>query len=519
MGLMLETNLYIIVVVLWTASIIHRSAQKQMRKASFLLGLLLVGWAITHLIEYQTRSPVLSRYVWYSYTLFELSMPLVFLWLAFAVDKPDGKVGVPKWMRILIVINSVNAALSLTNDFHLLVHPLDVTSPTWHLEYGYGVAFYFWQAGWILPLLAAVFVMLVKIGVYVRKRMLLLPLVVFLMQLVYQYAFINRMPIIQGTDRVMVNGIFVLLFVESVVRSRLLPISKRYKTLFTHSPLNMRIIDKKKRTILSSVASTWYDYDMFDGALNSYPEPMRLDENSLLFASPITGGYALWQEDITAITKLYHETEESVSRLSAAKAMLAVEEKIKDAAREELNKTKLMERLEAEITGFTIKLSTMIEQLKNNVDKTKATARIILLLCYIKRRCSLFSLEREGVKLPPDELLDHLEELAEMARLADIRIIVTNSLIYDIPVRNATLLYDFFHNVIYWATWSKNVHIVADLCAVDNRIMLRLLPSDDARTFQMSSGLISAIALTEGRYTVTDLDDAVGLCLAFPVEE
>jgi len=521
MGLLLETNIYIVIVVIWTASFINRSLQKQMKQAAFLMGLLLVGWSLLHLIEYRIEAgPVISRYIWYSYSVFELSLPLVFLWMAYVVDKPDGKIRVPAWFKAVAAATCANIIFNLTNDFHLFIHPLDVNDPNWVLNYGYGIGFYIWQAGWILPLLASVAIMLTKIGVYVRKRMLLLPILLFVLQFAYQFAFINRVPVIFESNRVMVISLFVMLFIESVIRSGLIPVNTKYRAFFTHSPLSMRIIDNSMHTVLCSTSAVWYDYETFNEALSSYPDSAREDENTLLFAAPITGGYALWQEDITALTKLHKEMEDSVNKLTAANTILAEEEKTKQAVQSEIEKTRLMEQLEAEIYGHTIRLSTMIEQLENNVDKEKATARVTLLLCYIKRRCNLFFREKEGDTLPADELVVYFDELAEMAGYSGVRIIVKCELKKDIPIRHATLYYDLFYNVIYWATWSSNAYILAMLGSDNGNNVLRLLPSDDARSFRMGRELLKAITDVGGIFAVKELDDeAVGLSLLFFVDD
>jgi len=488
-----------------------------MKRAAFLIGLLLVGWSILHLIEYHIDSkPVLSRYIWYSYSVFELALPLVFLWMAYIVDKPDETTPIPLWFKIVIAANCANIVLNITNDFHLFVHPLDINDPDWTQNYGYGIGFYIWQAGWILPLLASVIILLTKIGVYVRKRMLLIPVFLFVLQFLYQFAFMNRIPVVVESNRIMVISIFVLLFIESIIRSGLIPVNTKYKALFTHSPLSMRIIDDSMHTALCSSSAVWYDYETFNEALSLYPEPAREDENTLLFTAPITGGYALWQEDITALTRLHKEMEASVNKLTAANALLEEEEKTKQAVQAEIEKTALMEQLETEIYGHTIRLSTMIEQLESNVDKERATARVTLLLCYIKRRCNLFFREKEGDTLPADELTVYFDELAEMAGYSQVRIIVKCELKKEIPVRYATLYYDLFYNVIYWATWSDNAYILTMLGSDNGSIVLRLLPSEDARSFRMGRELMKAIRNAGGAFAVKELDDdAVGLSLSF----
>jgi hypothetical protein len=249
---------------------------------------------------------------------------------------------------------------------------------------------------------------------------------------------------------------------------------------------------------------------------NQKPAPLYLDDTTLLFTVPITGGFALWQEDISGIKLLQKEIEESVSKQKAATSMLLQEEKIKRSAQEEIEKTRLLALLEDEISEHTNTLGKMIEQLDNAADKTKAAARIALLLCYIKRRCNLFFSERESRILQAGELAIYLDELAEIAGYSNIKIIVSSDLKISLFVRRATLIYDFFYSVIHWAAELDSSSIITHLGIENGDIVLRMLPSGEVNSYQMESALEKAIAAAGGTYLVKDLDDAVGLSLSFP---
>jgi hypothetical protein len=86
----------------------------------------------------------------------------------------------------------------------------------------------------------------------------------------------------------------------------------------------------------------------------------------------------------------------------------------------------------------------------------------------------------------------------------------------DISVRRATLLYDLFYSVLYWATWLADARILADLSVGGGMAVLRLLPSEDARSFRMEKSLLAAIVSEGGRYETKELDDDdVSLSLTF----
>jgi hypothetical protein len=446
----------------------------------------------------------------------------VLLWLAWIIDKPDEEMDFPKWLRALTVINGAICVLALTNDFHFLTFPLDVNNPNWDSEYGHGIGAHLLTAGWLAPLLAAVVMLLRKSGGNVRKMGLVFPFAFFALQLAYGYGYVNRIPIAWESDITMVTGIFTLLFTESIIRSGMIPVNTKYTTLFTNSPLGMQIVDSGGGIALSSASAfKKYDNDMFTRALASYPLPAQQDESTLLFTTRIIGGYALWQEDIGGLNRLHKEMEESVRRLTVVNAVLAKEEKIKRIIDEEHAKVQLMEQLEAEIAGHTAKLSARIERLENLDEadagkKSKETARIALLLCYVKRRCNLFFREKETESLPADELMVYIDELAEIAGYSGVKIITGSKIETQISVRRITLFYDFFYSVVDYAAELGCPHILAHLTPENGNIAMRLLASGDARSFQAEKGLGAAIASDGGTYTAKDLDDAVGISLSFP---
>lgn len=509
--------LYIILVVSWVASFIHRSTQKGVRRAALLTGIILLGWMIVRLVKYQLIvNTIFNRYLWYGFYLFQLSLPLVLLWLAWAIDQSEDLPPTPKWLRAAVASNAALLLLVFTNDLHNWVFRLDLSNPFWASDYGYGIGYYFVLAGSILPLLAAIGIMLTKNWRNPRKRGFLYPLAFVLLLAIYGYGYITRIPFMWQSDFTMMIGLFTLLFVEACLRSGMIPVNTKYAALFTHSPLHMQIIDSAGNVALRSASALQCDHDLLTCAIKSHPKPILQDENTFLFAAEIAGGTVLWQEDITALNHLRAEVEESVRKLTATNAVLAEEEKIKRAMDEENAKTQLMTQLEDEIAGYTAKLSSMIANLGNAADQTKETARIALLLCYVKRRCNLFFAERETEELPADELAVYMDELCEIAEYSDVKIIVTSEIKAPMAIRGATLFYDFFYQVVDWAQQECCSTMLVHMGLEKDHATLRLLPSADARTFAPDAQLSMAIASVGGAYSIKDLDDAVGISLSFP---
>ena len=484
--------LFIILVTVWMATVIQRAMQKNVRRATLLLGILLLGWMLIRTLKYQLPPGTTDRYFWYGFYLFEMALPLTFLWLAWVIDMPDGSVKPPKWFIFTAAAAGILVALVLTNDLHNWVFRLDLSNPNHASEYGYGPV----QGGVVaycaLLTLAAMVMMMLRVRQNPHRGGILVPVGFFVLLMVYLVAYAMRVPLAWESDITMTAGIFILLVIESSVSTGLIPVNSKYRQLFTNSSLVMQIIDHAGNV-----------------ALSSSPSSLRRDSDTLLLTTPITGGHMLWQEDISALNRLRGEAEEAVRRLTAANAILAKDEKVKQAIAEEDAKNQLMEELEAEITGAMGKLSDMI-------DNRGSAAGIVLLLCYIKRRCNLFFRARETHALPADELTMYIDELAEFAGHADVRVVSASQIKMPVDMRRATLLYDFFYSVADWAVAGGGNCILAFLGSAQRIITMRLQFSEDTRPFHAEEHLAEAIGEAGGTIEVKKLDGAVGVNLSFP---
>ncbi len=171
--------------------------------------------------------------------------------------------------------------------------------------------------------------------------------------------------------------------------------------------------------------------------------------------------------------------------------------------------------METEIARHTNRLAGMIERLRSVSIPQDETVRIALLLCYIKRRCNLFFRERETRKLPPEELGAYMEELSELSGHNGANIIITYEINQAMPVRRATLFYDFFYSVADWASKSA-ARILAHIGYESDSVTMRMTLGEEARSYRMEDELGAAIVSAGGNYAMKDLDDAVGISLTFP---
>jgi hypothetical protein len=281
----------------------------------------------------------------------------------------------------------------------------------------------------------------------------------------------------------------------------------------------MRITGSDGKMALPSIESIKYDKDTLMSAAAAYPQPVQPDENTLLFAAGITGGTALWTEDITGLNRLRAEIEASVRKLVAAKAVLNEEEKIKRAVAEESEKIRIMTLLEDAISRHIDQLLLMIERIDSAADQPKEAARAALLLCYLKRRCNMFYREQETSKLSPEETkyytAIYIDELAEIAAQIGIKVVYTGEIKTALTARRATVFYDLCYQVIDMGVKQGWPGILVQWENKNGCIIMRLLLPSGASAFTVDTALSEAIRTASGTYVLQDLDDTVGISLSF----
>lgn len=509
--------LYMIIVTFWAASVLRRSMQKGISYAAFFTGVILIGWALVRLIKYQVVvSEVFSRYLWYSYYIFQLSLPLVILWMAWAIDKPINRIFPPKWWRLLIILIVGLIMLVFTNDLHGLVFQLDLNRADWDRDYTYGFGYYIILAVCMINISIG-FAILVKKSIRSpRKKRFIFPFGIFILFGVYNYRYIMRDSFAYDTDLAIVTGIFVMLMFEACIRSGLIPVNTKYIEIFKGSPLKIQIFNKNKEMAIASALAQPIDKATIDKAIASSPSPILQEDESLIFANQIPGGYALWSEDVSKIQDLNREIQQSTKKLGEANAILAAEEKIQRTGNEKIAKRQLMDQLEAEITEKITCLSTMIEELEHSENHSMEITRLALLLCYIKRKCSLFFKEQEMRKTESDVLIMYIDELCEIAKYSNVQIVTVKEIEGDLPTRYTTLFYDFFYTVADLALQKECPYIIVDIGREDELISMRLLLSLDIGELKTELKLLEAIAKAKGEIIRKEIEDTIGISISFP---
>ncbi len=506
---------FVVLAIFWSGSMARRSAQNSMRLASLLTGVALAGWGALRLIKYlMPGRSALDRYAWYFFYLFLLLLPLLFLWMALSLNRVDDSTMLPKWWWVLAAVNGILFLMVLSNDFHQLVFRFPIPYD-WVENYHYGFGYFLVYAGVLAPVLQGMVALFIRYRTGPRKQRGLFPLLALLVLIAYAVAYSLRVPIAVESDFTITTGLFTLLFFEAALRTGFIPVNTAYDKVFSHSTLKIQLINQGGSAVLCAVGAEPISQELRAKILSGTPSPHRKDENTLLYADPIKGGYVVWQENIQVLNRLYRRVQESVDKLKAANALLLKEEQVRGERIALEARSELFSLLDAEIREKLGEMSSMIATLPSGKISKEKTALLALLACYIKRRCNLFFLEREMEEMPAAELQVYCDELAEFASFTGVRCLVVSTIKDPIALRQATLFYDFLHNALSQTAHHQLHSLVAQLSEEPGRFVMKIMMSSSF-PFVTNRKLSTAIVAAGGAITTKNLDEALGVWLSFP---
>ena len=510
---MLFALLTIAAIVLWCGAVIQRAAQRRTRVQLLSIGALLVGWIALRYLKWQIIRP--SQYLWYGYYFFQLGFTLMLVWLAWSVDQPGNDIRPPRWWLWCAGANALLFLLIFTNSLHHLAFRFDPADPLWSHNYTYGPVYFAAVGMMALQVLAAQGILIYKTMRSPRRQLVFVPLLIILLFFVYGIGYALRVPLAFQSDITITTCVFCLLFVEACLRTGLVPVNTKYTALFRYSPLRMQIVDREGVCRLSSAFASPVPPGAVQRLLAG-ENPLAQDNDTLLYGDPITGGSVLWQEDIRALNETYRETSALVERLQATNALLRQEAREKNKAAIFATRQQIMDELESELSEKAVQLPRMAEALKQAPDRKAATARLTLLVCYIKRRCNLFFIAHDRGAMPAGELAVYFDELSDIAGYAGVTALTTFEPKQPLPMAESALLYEFFYTLLAWAAETGCPFVLTQLAVEGHALVLKAMPSKPGNPGGTDPALLRRVREVGGTLEYKRTEDAEGLWLTFP---
>lgn len=396
--------LYFCLFSLWGVSLDRRIIQKQTLHCLRITAALMILWLILRTLKYEVITDLTAaRYVWYLYYLPMLFIPLLGVYIALSLGTPEGY-RLPGRYSALAAIPTVLFLLVITNDLHQQVFAFNSGVPGLPDTGTYSHRpLYFACFGWmIVCMFFSLLRLLRKSRIPGGGKKRLMPFVLGCVAVLYGLLYLSGFPVVRywlGDMNVMLCLLFASIY-ESCVHCRMIQSNTGYVELFEATTLAACIADKTGEIVLRSRAAGEDIVCPPKGQRIFRPDGMRIS------SAPISGGYAVWQDNVRPLTELYARLQENKAVTESNKKKFQEAYLVQRNLYELTEKNRIYDELEARHRKQTARIRELLEQCKEaDLSEIRGLMKKILLLgTYIKRSANLYFLSRDYVLLPQQEL-------------------------------------------------------------------------------------------------------------------
>ena len=228
------------------------------------------------------------------------------------------------------------------------------------------------------------------------------PFVIACMTILYGLLYLSGLPAVRwwlGDMNVMLCLLYAAIY-ESCIRCRMIQSNTGYVELFEATTLAACIADRNGNIVIRSRAA---DEDMVcpkNGLQIIRPDGIRIS------SAPISGGYAVWQDNVRPLTELRAKLSENKAKIKDNKEKLQEAYLIQKKLNELTEKNRIYDELETKYGKQIARIGQLLKQCEGAepAEIQNLLKRILLLGAYIKRGANLYFLSLEYKFLPQQEL-------------------------------------------------------------------------------------------------------------------
>ena len=442
--------IYIMLFAAWGISVCRRIIQPQVRRYLTAISTLMVFWVTARTLRHLfAETPWALRHLWYLYYLPMLFIPLLALFVALSLGKPDN-FRLPKWTALLYIPTAALLLLVLTNDLHQLVFRFPEDAVVWMNEYRYGIV-YFPVVGWmVLCALTALVIMLVKCRVPNSRKVLVLPFVPVVLSVIYGALYIFQLPwlrLIAG-DVTVVFCLLIAATLESCIQCGLIQSNTHYNDLLLSCTLRVQLTDPEYQRLLSSRSAEPIPLQIMR---QTETGPVRLDGGLRLSGAPVRGGHVLWTEDVSELLEVLEELQDVKDSLEDNNALLRAEYTLKAREAHIAEQDRLYNIIQRE-TAPRIKLlaelTDAFETMGDEAQRKQILGKMAVIGAYLKRRSNLIFLADKTPLFQEKELHLTFGESMDNLELCGITCGLLSELEGPVEARQLMKMYDLFEEIV-----------------------------------------------------------------------
>lgn len=441
--LTVRNSIHISLLFMWVVSLHRRLMNKNVRRLMLAVGALMLFWLIDKIVKWDFTGSVthpLVRYLWYGFYVGMLFIPTLGAFIINYLGKPENY-SHPAKLNYLLIPPAVLLALVFTNDLHQKVFVFYNGFINFDLDYSYDWVYYIVMGWFIVMGFYFVVSMLLKSRVPGSRRLQKMPILIMTFAALFWSGYSMRL---YNCDLTVTDILIIVLLLESAIQSGLLPSNTNYQQLFDATTIPVQIVDRDYQPHYVSA-----------GALPVSEMKMRQSESgtvhmgrSLLNSAPIYGGRVVWEDDISELTVLQQQLQDTQEQLGEENTLLQAELDLKEQRAKTDEKNRLYDRIAEEVKPQLIKTDMLLQRIAQEPEnREKLLAKTCVLGSYIKRRGNLLLLGEDAKKVSARELEYCIRESLENLRLGEVFTSLNANCSGQLPLEYIVAAYDFFETV------------------------------------------------------------------------
>lgn len=384
---MIRSAIYIELFIAWGVSLHRRIIQPQVRRYLTSISVLMVFWITVRTIRYSLDECIwLMRYLWYLYYLPMLLIPLLAVFVALALGKPDN-FRLSKWTGLLYIPTAALFLLVLTNDLHQFVFVFPEDAIVWVNDYSYALG-YFLAVGWVVSCtITALVVMLIKCRIPHSRTVLMLPFAPAVVALIYGVLYYFRVPWLKFLtgDMTVVFCLLIVAILECCIECGLIQSNTGYEELFMVSRLGAQITNQENAVCLVGANARALTEEQ---RISTKTQTVSADKSMIVKSQPIGFGHVLWQEDVAELTEAIEQIEENCRDLAEHNRIRQENLKTRKKILALQEKNRVSDLLHRETAGQIDLIDRMLAQYDTETDDRKRSRLLggaAVVGAYIKR--------------------------------------------------------------------------------------------------------------------------------------
>lgn len=456
--------LYTIVILLWERIMASRILRTQSKKYFKMIASLMIGYLAIRTLKYEILfdNMLAIKYIRYIYYFFSLNIIHLVFFISLMVNKSERE-PISKWWHLLWIPTETFVLLVLTNDFHGLAFSTDVPLGV----EAYKPLFY------IIVLYAAILtiaslVSALRASWSMRSpRFVVLPMLPMLLWILYTFSYvINRdffVYIKTAIASAEFNILIIILFIEALVFTRLIPSNRGYDKFLRLSSLNIGIMDMDGNVVFAPTKMPPVTAKMIHASLG---KATKLDKDTLLESARISGGESFWFIDLKELNSLKKRLYALNESLMSENELLSADKKLKEKMAKLEEQNEIRSYIDSSLSDKFNFLKIVMNNLPEDEKSFEAVLkRACITSAYIKRYSNLFLLSKKDKNIAMAELGLAFTESLNYLSLSGVASKINWQSEGALDIDTALAIYEVFQRILevnYHALKAVDVNLVND---------------------------------------------------------